>query len=111
MGRNRSPTLPEMLGFCRRDALPGIKQATVKRSGGSSVKNVSAAGFLIDTPLAIGAVVRVQLPPLGSARAQVRWSLGTRSGQMFIKRDGRCLGCGVAASPRRKLQLKHQHQP
>jgi len=63
--------------------------ATVEQSDGSSVtarvKNLPEAGLLIETPLAIGDVVSIQLPSIGSAHAQVRWSLGNRSGLMFIE--------------------------
>lgn len=61
------------------------------------VANLSAAGFVIQAPLPIGEIVRAEIPPLGNAAAQVRWSLGARSGLMFIEQDhGLATGSAVA---------------
>lgn len=45
--------------------------------------NISAAGFSAEASLPIGARVEAQLVGLGTVWAQVRWSIGGRSGLAF----------------------------
>ncbi len=47
------------------------------------VNDLSTDGFLTDAPLPIGEDVVADIPGIGRVPAQVRWSLGARSGLKF----------------------------
>ena len=50
------------------------------------VRNVSAAGFMAECaePVMIGSYVSLDVPGVGSVKAQVRWQIGSRMGGMFL---------------------------
>ena len=50
------------------------------------IHNVSSAGFMAecDHPVMIGSHVSIEVPGIGTVKAQVRWQLGTKMGGMFL---------------------------
>lgn len=73
----------------RRDRRHGVDILGVIRTSDRSaltcrVTNISGAGFAVEAPLPIGDRVVAHLQGLGRVEAQVRWSLGGRSGLTFI---------------------------
>lgn len=84
-----------------RDVRISVDLLSIIRRGDGSVidsriKNVSAEGFLIEASLVIGETVLVFIPQLGRAQAQVRWSLGARSGLVLVGDNEEVRG-GLAA--------------
>ena len=50
------------------------------------IHNVSSAGFMAECaqPVLIGSYVSIDVPGIGTVKAQVRWQIGTRMGGMFL---------------------------
>ncbi|MEA3001928.1 MAG: hypothetical protein QOH81_716 [Sphingomonadales bacterium] len=51
-----------------------------------TIRDVSTGGFMAECPepVRIGSHVSLEVPGIGSVRAQVRWQLGGRMGGMFL---------------------------
>jgi hypothetical protein len=51
-----------------------------------TIRDVSTSGFMAECPasIRIGSHVSLEVPGIGSVKAQVRWQLGGRMGGMFL---------------------------
>jgi hypothetical protein len=88
-----TPSEEELAGFQpRRSARThvGEETASLMPDGRYAVEvrihNVSSAGFMAECaqPVMIGSHVSLEVPGIGTVKAQVRWQLGTKMGGMFL---------------------------